>query len=130
LIRFNSKVFQCTSNRYVKLHLRLITFDSYNAYPGHINLTVPDHISVYALSKMVIDETDLATRTISIFREKARSRHALLDPMCSLEAYRLIGDYVNGTHNQQFPLYTLYYDYSPMDVRGDCPILKCDYYMK
>ena len=87
-------------------------------------------MSVYALSKMVIEETDLATQSISIFREKARSRHALLDPMSSLEVYRLTGAYADGTHNQQFPSYTLYYDYSPMDLRGDCPILKCDYYMK
>ncbi len=117
-------------HRYVTLYLRLITFDSYNAYPGHIRLTVPDHMSVYALSKMVIDETDLATRSISIFREKVRSRHGLLDPMCSLEDYRLTGAYVDGTHKQPFPTYTLYYDYSPMEIRGDCPILKCDYYMK
>lgn len=125
----NEKLFFITY-RYVTLYLRLITFDSYNAYPGHIRLTVPDHMSVYALSKMVIDETDLATRSVSIFREKARSRHGLLDPMCSLEQYRLTGAYVDGTHKQSFPTYTLYYDYSPMDIRGDCPILKCDYYMK
>ncbi|CAF1186374.1 unnamed protein product [Rotaria sordida] len=121
---------QLTYPKYVTLHLRLITFDSYNAYPGHIRLTVPDHMSVYALSKMVIDETDLATRSISIFREKVRSRHGLLDPMRSLEEYRLIGAYVDGTHKQSFPSYTLYYDYSPMDIRGDCPILKCDYFIK
>lgn len=87
-------------------------------------------MSVYALAKMVISETDLATRSISIFREKVRSRHALLDPMRSLEEQRLIGAYKDGTHDQKFPLYTLYYDYSPMDLRGDCPILKCDYYIK
>ncbi|CAF1043717.1 unnamed protein product [Rotaria sordida] len=121
---------QLTYPKYVTLHLRLITFDSYNAYPGHIRLTVPDHMSVYALSKMVIDETDLATRSISIFREKVRSRHGLLDPMRSLEEYRLIGTYVDGTHKQSFPTYTLYYDYSPLDIRGDCPILKCDYFIK
>jgi hypothetical protein len=107
-----------------------MTFDSYNAYPGHICLTVPDHMSIYALSKMVIDETDLAARSVNIFREKVRSRHDLLDPMCSLEEYRLTGAYVDGTHNQKFPIHTLYYDYSPMDIGGDCPILKCDYFMK
>lgn len=79
---------------------------------------------------MVIDETDLATRSITIFHEKVRSRHALLDPMCSLEQCRLIGAYVDGTHNQSFPTHTLYYDYSPLDLRGDCPILKCDFYIK
>jgi hypothetical protein len=50
--------------------------------------------------------------------------------MCSLEKYGLTGAYIDGTHNQQFPIYTLFYDYSPMDIRGDCPILKCDYFMK
>lgn len=108
----------------------MITFESYNAYPGHIHLTVPDHLSVYVLSKMIIDETDLATRSISIFREKVRSRNSLLDPTCSLEQYDLTGAYVDGTHKQIFPTYTLYYDYSPLDQRGDCPILKCDYFMK
>jgi hypothetical protein len=87
-------------------------------------------MSIYALSKMVIDETDLATRSVSIFREKVRSRHGILDPMCSLEEYRLTGAYVDGTHKQPFPTYTLYYDYSSMDIHADCPILKCDYYMK
>jgi hypothetical protein len=50
--------------------------------------------------------------------------------MCSLEEYRLTGAYVDGTHKQPFPSYTLYYDYTPMDIYADCPILKCDYYMK
>ncbi|CAF2604281.1 unnamed protein product [Rotaria sp. Silwood2] len=121
---------QLNHPKYVTLHLRLITFDSYHAYPGHIRLTVPDHMSIYALSKMVIDETDLATRSISIFREKVRSRHGLLEPMLSLEDCRLTGAYVDGTHNQPFPTYTLYYDYSPMDIGSDCPILKCDYFIK
>jgi hypothetical protein len=79
---------------------------------------------------MIIDETDFATRSISIFRDKIRSRNTLLDPMSTLENYGYTGTYINGTHNQSFPTYTLYYDYSSMDVGGDCPILKCDYYMK
>jgi hypothetical protein len=108
----------------------LITFDSYDAYPGHIHLTVPDHMSIYALSKMIIDKTDLATRSISLFREKIPSRNTVLHPMSSLENCRYTGAYVDGTHNQSFPTYTLYYDYSSMDVGADCPILKCDYYMK
>ncbi len=87
-------------------------------------------VSIYVLSKTVIDETDLATRSVSIFREKVRSRYRLLDPMCSLEEYRLTGAYVDGTHNQPFPNHTLYYDYLPMDICGVCPILKCDYFMK
>jgi len=108
----------------------MLIFDSYNAYPGHLHLTVPDHISIYALSKMIIDERDFATQSISIFREKVPSRTTLLDPMRSLETYGYTGAYTNGTHNQSFPTYTLYYDYSLMDVGSDCPILKCDYYMK
>jgi len=79
---------------------------------------------------MVIDETDLATRSVSISREKDRSRDSLLDPMRSLEEYGFTGAYIDGTHNQEFPPYTLYYDYLPMNMRGDCPILKCDYFMK
>jgi hypothetical protein len=116
--------------RYVTVHLRFISFDSYNAYPGHIHLTVPDHISIYALSKLIIDERDFVTRSISIFREKVPSRNTLLDPMRSLEHYHYIGAYINGTHNQSFPTYTLYYDYSSVDVGRNCPILKCDYYTK
>jgi hypothetical protein len=79
---------------------------------------------------MIIDETDLATRSVSIFREKFRSRDTLLDPMRSLENYGYTGTYQDGTHNQSFPKYTLYYDYSPLNTRGNCPILSCDYYMK
>lgn len=112
------------------MHLRLITFDSFNAYPGHIRLTVPDHLSVYALSKMIIEETDLPTLNVDIFREKLRSRHAILDPMRTLADQRFIGAYVDGTHDQIYPTYTLFYDYSPLNVRSNCPILKCDYYMK
>jgi hypothetical protein len=116
--------------RYITVHLRFIPFDSYNTYPGHIHLKVPDHISIYTLSKMIIDERDFATRSISIFREKIRSRSTLLDSMRTLKDYHYIGAYVDGTHNQSFPTYTLYYDYSPMNLGHDCPILKCDYYMK
>jgi hypothetical protein len=116
--------------RYITVHLRFIPFDSYNTYPGHIHLKVPDHISIYTLSKMIIDERDFATRSISIFREKIRSRSTLLDSMRTLKDYHYIGAYVDGTHNQSFPTYTLYYDYLPMNLGHDCPILKCDYYMK
>ncbi|CAF1115399.1 unnamed protein product [Rotaria sp. Silwood1] len=121
---------QLNYTRYVTVQFRFITFDSYNGYPGHIYITVPDHMSIYALSKLIIDKTDLATRSVSIFRENIRSHNALLDPMRSLENYSYIGAYVDGTHNQLFPTYTLYYDYLPIDTLGDCPILKCDYYMK
>jgi hypothetical protein len=87
-------------------------------------------IHIYGLSKMIIDETDLPTRSVSIFRDKVRSRNTLLDPMCSLENYRYTGAYRNGTRNQLFPSYTLYYDYSPTGSCTDCPILNCDHYMK
>lgn len=117
-------------NRYVTVHLRCITFDSYSAYHGHIHLTVPDYISIYGLSKMIIEERNFATRSISIFREKIPSHTTVLDPMHSLEYYQYVGAYIDSTHNQSFPTYTLYYDYSSMDVDDDCPILKCDYYMK
>ncbi|CAF1211709.1 unnamed protein product [Adineta ricciae] len=113
--------------KYVTIRLRLIAFDSFNAYPGHIELTVPDHISVYALSKMVIDKTDFATRIITIFREKTPSPETCLNPMRSLQSYDYTGTYVNGTYKQSFPIYTLYYDY-PLGMHSDCPILKCDYY--
>ncbi|CAF2515470.1 unnamed protein product [Rotaria sp. Silwood2] len=127
--KFNESL-QLNQARYVTIHLRYITFDFYNEYPGHIHITVPDHTSIYALSKMIIDKTDLVTRSVSICRENIRSRNTLLDPMRSLENYSYTGTYVDGTHNQSFPTYTLYYDYLPIDVHGDCPILKCDYYMK
>ncbi|CAF1029451.1 unnamed protein product [Rotaria sordida] len=127
--KFNESL-QLNHIRYVTIHLRFITFDSYHGYPGHIHITVPDYISIYALSKMIIDKTDLATRSVRIFRENTRSRNTPLDPMHSLENYSYIGAYVDGTHNQSFPTYTLYYDYLPTNVQVDCPILKCDYYMK
>lgn len=114
--------------RYITLHLRFITFDSFDAYPGHIYLTVPDHISVYTLSKMIIDQTDFATQSITIFRDKVRTRTNSLNPMLSLENYDFTGAYVNGTHNQKFPSYTLYYDYFIRDAHVDCPILNCDHY--
>lgn len=116
--------------RYVTLHLRFLTFDSYNDYPGHIDITIPDHTSIYALSKMIIDKTDLAVGSVSIFCEKTSSRNGLLDPMRSLKDHSYLGAYVDGSHKQPFPTYTLYYDYSPIHTHSDCPILKCDYYMK
>ncbi|UJR30118.1 hypothetical protein I4U23_017659 [Adineta vaga] len=121
--------FEIDQPKYVTIQFRLITFDAYNVYPGHVHLTIPDHMSIYALSKMVIDKTDLPTRSIQIFREKIRSSDVILDPMRSLESYGLTGAYKDGTHKQVFPTYTLYYDYYPLGIRADCPILKCDYYM-
>ncbi|CAF0892247.1 unnamed protein product [Adineta steineri] len=119
------KTLQLNHSKYVTIYFRLITFDSYNAYPGHIKLTVSDQTSIYVLSKMIIEETQLATRFVSIFREKVCSHNTLLKPMYSLEYY----DYT-GTYDKIFPVYTLYYDYSSMDIYDTCPILKCDYYMK
>ena len=77
---------------------------------------------------MIIDERDFATPSVSIFREKVPSRASLLDPMRTLEFYHYTGAYVDGTHNQSLPTYTLYYDYTPIGLGRDCPILKCDYY--
>ena len=87
-------------------------------------------MSVYALSKMVIEETDLATLSVGIYREKIRSRQTLLDPMQTLEDQNYVGAYVDGTHHQAFPTFTLYYDFLPLSLATNCPILKCDYFMK
>ncbi|CAF1332786.1 unnamed protein product [Rotaria magnacalcarata] len=127
---FLNESVQLNQSRYVTVHLRSITFDSFNTYPGHLDITVPDHMSIYALSKMIIDKTDLATRSVNLFREKCPSRNTLLDPMRSLESHAYLGAYVDGTHNQSFPNYTLYYDHLQVLVPADCPILKCDYFMK
>ncbi|UJR16364.1 hypothetical protein I4U23_003267 [Adineta vaga] len=130
LVPNDSLQFNHSKSRYLIVHVRLITFDSYDAYLGHVHLTVSDQISIYTLSKILIDETDLVTKSISIFREKIQSRNTLLDPQRSLESYGYIGAYGDGTHQQQFPKFTFYYDFLPMHIGRDCPILKCDYYMK
>ena len=78
---------------------------------------------------MIIDETDLPTRSVHIFREKHCSRHTLLNPMHSLENCCYRGVYADGTHYQSFPTYTLYYDYLPTNVSLDCPIVKYNNHM-
>lgn len=127
---FNKILFSFCNVRHVTIHVRFIPFDSLNIYPGHISFTIPDHLSIYALSKMIIDERDFSTRSISLFREKVPSKTTLLNPMQSLANCNYTGAYIDGTHHQLFPTYTLYYDYSSVDVGNNCPILKCDYYMK
>ena len=120
-------MFRC---KYLVAYLRLITFDAYDAHPGHIHLTIPDRISIYTLSKLIIDETSIITQSISIFREKEQSRDTLLDPQRSLENHGYKGAYENGMRKQNFPKYTLYYDYLPMNICRQCPILKFSYTMK
>ena len=112
------------------VYLRLITFDAYDAHPGHIYLTIPDRISIYTLSKLIIEKTSIITQSISVFREKAQSRETLLDLHRSLRSQGYQGAYEDGTHNQQFPNYTLYYNYLPMNICRQCPILKFSYKMK
>ncbi|CAF1003396.1 unnamed protein product [Adineta ricciae] len=116
--------------RYLVAYLRLITFDAYDAHPGHIYLTIPDRISIYTLSKLIIDETSIITQSISIFRENVQARETLLDLRCSLQSQGYIGADEDGTRNQQFPKYKLYYNYLPMNICHQCPILKFSYKMK
>ncbi|XP_033126705.1 uncharacterized protein LOC117124550 [Anneissia japonica] len=107
--------------RYIRLHLRLSTFDNLRSYPGHFTVTVHSHISIYGITEIIKEEIDVCSTKIKIFRGKARETSNLLQADDTLDTLGFEG----GTKNEPVDL-TLYYDYTT--EFHDCPILLTDHY--
>ena len=107
--------------RYISLELRMVTFDNFKDYPGHLDLLVHAHLPVCGLIQMIIEETQITSSKIAIFRDRSRSRESLLPPKNTLRECGFFGDSRNEPEEV-----LLYYDYTVEFT--DCPILLCDHY--
>ncbi|XP_076470942.1 microtubule-actin cross-linking factor 1, isoforms 6/7-like isoform X2 [Babylonia areolata] len=107
--------------RFISLELRMVTFDSFKDYPGHLDLLVHAHLPVCRLIQMIIEETQITSSKIAIFRDRTRSRESLLPPKSTLQECGFLGDSRNDPEEV-----LLYYDYTVEFT--DCPILLCDHY--
>jgi uncharacterized ubiquitin-like protein YukD len=99
----------------------MVTFEKFHHYPGHLELLVHDHMPVCGLIQTIIEETQITSSKIAIFRDPSRSRESLLSPKSTLAECGIVGD------SRLDPVeVTLYYDYTVEFT--DCPILLCDHY--
>ncbi|XP_071943910.1 uncharacterized protein [Antedon mediterranea] len=106
---------------YIKLHLRLTTFDNLRSYPGHFTVKVNSHISIYGIIEIIKEEMHLSSTNIKVFRGKVRDVCNLLEADDTLDSL----GYLGGTKNEPEDL-TLYYDYTT-DFHS-CPVLLTDHY--
>lgn len=111
----------CFLFRYISLELRMVTFDNFRDYPGHLDLLVHAHLPVCGLIQMIIQETEITSSKLAIFRDRSRSRESLLPPKSTLRECGFFGDSRNSPEEV-----LLYYDYTVEFT--DCPILLCDHY--
>lgn len=107
--------------RFIALELRMVTFDGAKDYPGHFEVLVHSHILVCGLIQIIIEETQIASTKLAIFRDRTRSRESLLPPHLTLRECGFIGDSQNTPEES-----VLFYDYTVEFT--DCPILMCDHY--
>ncbi|GFS16805.1 calcium-dependent protein kinase 5 [Elysia marginata] len=107
--------------RYILLELRLVTFDMYKDYPGHLELLVHSHVPVCGIIQMIIEETDISSSKLAVFRDRSRSPESVLSPDMTLEDCGFPGDSYHSPEEV-----TLFYDYTVEFT--DCPILMCDHY--
>ena len=108
-------------NRYIKLELRLASFDSLANYPGHLLLIIFADMSVSALTRILIDETQIMATKIAIFRNITCTKEDMLGHKNTMEDCGFIGGCKNQPQEVQ-----LYYDFAVDFVQ--CPILVCDHY--
>lgn len=108
--------------KYISLELRMVTFDGFKDYPGHIELLVHSHIPIYGLIQLIIQETQITSSKLAIFRDRTRSRESLLPPSLSLRELGFVG----GDSRSNAEELVLFYDYTVEFT--DCPILLCDHY--
>ncbi|PVD21297.1 hypothetical protein C0Q70_19469 [Pomacea canaliculata] len=107
--------------KFIALELRMVTFDGAKDYPGHFEVLVHSHILVCGLIQIIIEETQIASTKLAIFRDRTRSRESLLPPHLTLRECGFIGDSQNTPEES-----VLFYDYTVEFT--DCPILMCDHY--
>ncbi|XP_019629836.1 PREDICTED: uncharacterized protein LOC109474060 [Branchiostoma belcheri] len=107
--------------KYIDLELRLVTFDKMKNHPGHFNITVHAHLTIFGVIQIIKEETDIATTRLKVFRDDTRTQEALLFPDMTLAECGYEGD-----SRQNPEEVTLYYDYGV--EFNDCPLLLCDYY--
>lgn len=107
--------------RYILLELRLVTFDMYKDYPGHLELLVHSHVPVCGIIQMIVEETDISSTKLAVFRDRSRSPESVLLPGVTLEDCGFLGDSYHSPEDV-----TLFYDYTVEFT--DCPILMCDHY--
>ncbi|GFO25361.1 calcium-dependent protein kinase 5 [Plakobranchus ocellatus] len=107
--------------RYILLELRLVTFDMYKDYPGHLELLVHSHVPVCGIIQMIVAETDISSSKLAIFRDRSRSPESVLSPDMTLEECGFPGDNCYSPEEV-----VLFYDYTVEFT--DCPILMCDHY--
>ncbi|KAL8578684.1 hypothetical protein ACOMHN_045673 [Nucella lapillus] len=107
--------------RYISLDLRMVTFESFKDYPGHLDLMVHAHLPVCGLIQMIVDITQITSTKIAVFRDRSRSRESLLPPKSTLQDCGFVGDSRSDPEEV-----VLFYDYTVEFT--DCPILLCDHY--
>ncbi|KAL8601804.1 hypothetical protein ACOMHN_033980 [Nucella lapillus] len=107
--------------RYISLDLRMVTFESFKDYPGHLDLMVHAHLPVCCLIQMIVDITQITSTKIAVFRDRSRSRESLLPPKSTLQDCGFVGDSRSDPEEV-----VLFYDYTVEFT--DCPILLCDHY--
>ncbi|XP_072169379.1 uncharacterized protein [Diadema setosum] len=106
--------------RYVRVHLRSMTFDHLKSYPGHFNRVVLSHSSVHSLCCMIKEELALSTTTLLIYHDKTKDALAL-DPSRTLEDYG-----IKGRTRDDPEEVTMFYNYTT--EFHDCSLLSADYY--
>ncbi|XP_035511297.1 uncharacterized protein LOC118323439 [Morone saxatilis] len=110
-------------DRFVRLSVRLIPFDSAAAHPGNFEVVLSSSSRVFSLMRIIRDRVGIQTSRLEVFRSRVPTEEARLPPESSLEECGFKGG-PEGSPLED----TVYYDYTLLFT--DCPLLNCDHYFR
>ncbi|XP_040919151.1 uncharacterized protein LOC121198862 [Toxotes jaculatrix] len=109
-------------DRFIRLSVRLIPFDSSSVHPGNFEVVLSSSSRVFGLIRIIQDRVGIQTSRLEVFRSRKTTEEAL-PPESSLEECGF-----KGGPEESPPEDTVYYDYRL--VFTDCAVLNCDHYFR
>ena len=104
------------------MDLKLVTSATEREFPGHIkDELVHSHATVFYIIELIKKRTDIAARTLSLFRDTSRSKTSHLEENNTLEECGFVG----GSYESPKE-YTIFFDYITL-FREDS-VINCDFY--
>ncbi|XP_026180390.1 uncharacterized protein LOC113140689 isoform X2 [Mastacembelus armatus] len=117
----NGQLLNPKHDRFIRLSVRLIPFESSAAHPGNFEVVLSSRSKVFSLIRIIQDQVGIQTSRLEVFRGRLPTEEAFLPPQSSLEECGF-----KGGPEQSPSEDTVYYDYRLLFV--DCPLLNCDHY--
>ncbi|XP_067427453.1 uncharacterized protein [Thunnus thynnus] len=110
-------------DRFLRLSVRLIPFDSAAAHPGNFEVVLASSSKVFSLIRIIRERVGIQSSRLEVFRSRVSTEEVRLPPESSLEECGF-----EGGPEETPPETAVFYDYKLPFT--DCPVLNCDHYFR